>query len=482
MSVMRPSDLERFHWKPQPAAQQLLDSIVNRFCEANAFAAELRDRMLAETGTRFFDWVDHIKLPADDDVVARLGEVGYEAVERDGVSRAMHHPGALFPDVIVHDEATLAVGIKVDSVIDFASANELPEGNELLGDAYSRLRCLLAHREEAGGSGDPATELWAVERRGYDGYTPGTVSGDHLATLLQHRERIVRRDRDFGEATGDYTVGGEADAKAFEHLDAILDAAIRDLGVATTCELFFEGERIYWENRNRAGQVQHLRQNRLGLGWANHDHHTYRVSRANYPRVIGVFEKLGFHCRERFYAGVEAGWGAQVLEEPVTGVVIFADVDMDAEELTGDFAHEGFEPRPAERGLGTIGMWVGLHGEAIMQAGMHHLECMFDHKSLVSQLKSEAGIETMDPFTTFPYLRQAFTEGEMFRVDPGRIDAMLAAGYITESQASGFRKDGALGSHLENLERNDGFKGFNQQGVSDIISRTDPRKHQMAGT
>ncbi len=39
-----------------------------------------------------------------------------------------------------------------------------------------------------------------------------------------------------------------------------------------------------------------------------------------------------------------------------------------------------------------------------------------------------------------------------------------------------FRMDGAIGSHLENLERNDGFKGFNQQAVSDIIARTDPRK------
>jgi hypothetical protein len=39
---------------------------------------------------------------------------------------------------------------------------------------------------------------------------------------------------------------------------------------------------------------------------------------------------------------------------------------------------------------------------------------------------------------------------------------------------------GALGSHLENLERNDGFKGFNQKGVSDIIARTDPRRQAAA--
>ena len=34
---------------------------------------------------------------------------------------------------------------------------------------------------------------------------------------------------------------------------------------------------------------------------------------------------------------------------------------------------------------------------------------------------------------------------------------------------------GAVGSHLENLERHDGYKGFNQHGVSDIIKRTDAR-------
>ena len=41
-----------------------------------------------------------------------------------------------------------------------------------------------------------------------------------------------------------------------------------------------------------------------------------------------------------------------------------------------------------------------------------------------------------------------------------RADAALAAGVITQAQADQFRRDGALGSHLEILERNDGFKGF----------------------
>jgi hypothetical protein len=47
---------------------------------------------------------------------------------------------------------------------------------------------------------------------------------------------------------------------------------------------------------------------------------------------------------------------------------------------------------------------------------------------------------------------------------------------ITAEQAERFAREGALGSHLEILERNDGYKGFNQTGISEIITRTDPRR------
>jgi hypothetical protein len=61
-------------------------------------------------------------------------------------------------------------------------------------------------------------------------------------------------------------------------------------------------------------------------------------------------------------------------------------------------------------------------------------------------------------------------------VAPGRIERLLNEKLITPEQAKQFREQGAIGSHLENLERNDGFKGFNQTGVSQIIAETDPRK------
>ena len=54
---------------------------------------------------------------------------------------------------------------------------------------------------------------------------------------------------------------------------------------------------------------------------------------------------------------------------------------------------------------------------------------------------------------------------------------VLSDGRITSDQAERFRREGAVGSHMEILERNDGYKGFNQKGVSEIIAATDPRRH-----
>jgi hypothetical protein len=279
--------------------------------------------------------------------------------------------------------------------------------------------------------------------------------------MVRHFESLRRRERDWPE-----------DEQGFDRVNRLVDAAIADLGVDTACDIFFAAEREYWARRNRAARIQKARQDGLGLGWANHDHHTFRSSRQDFRRLVALLERLGMRPRERFYAGAEAGWGAQVLEQPICGITVFADVDLSPDEVVGDFAHE---PLADRHELGTVGLWCGLHGESILQAGMHHLECQFEHEALCDQLQA-AGVNIMAPFTTLPYLRQAFTEGERWKVPDKRINRLLEAGQITAMQANQFRMTGAIGSHLENLERNDGYKGFNQQGVSDIIARTDPRR------
>jgi hypothetical protein len=82
----------------------------------------------------------------------------------------------------------------------------------------------------------------------------------------------------------------------------------------------------------------------------------------------------------------------------------------------------------------------------------------------------------MDSFSDFPFLKQAFTEGECWPVRRGRLERLRSRGLITDEQFEQFANEGAIGSHLENLERKGGFKGFNQKSVSVIIEATDPRR------
>jgi hypothetical protein len=182
---------------------------------------------------------------------------------------------------------------------------------------------------------------------------------------------------------------------------------------------------------------------------------------------------LGFHRRERYYAGAQAGWGAQIVEHPIEGITIFNDVDLYPDETEIDFSRNPLPPE--ENKLRRIGLWVGLHGESFLEAGMHHLECRFDHELLREQL-AKAKIQTMDSFSDFPFLKQAFTEGECWPVRRGRLERLRSRGLITDEQFEQFAKEGAIGSHLENLERKGGFKGFNQKSVSVIIEATDPRR------
>ncbi|MBL8758638.1 MAG: hypothetical protein JNK35_09440 [Phycisphaerae bacterium] len=455
------AEVARFHWEPQPEGQKIVGELVHDFLNACPMAAELCEKMKSHTGTRFVDWVDHIQTPKNEAIAGRLKAAGFTHEPMPGAEGHWVHRGAMFPAIILVSGSTTRVAVKVESVPDFLAAWKVPVDQRIEGLPHSQIRRACAF------TGKNA-ELWVIERHGYRGFDVPKADPAACLRSVEHLERFRRRKRDF-----------ERDEDGFNHAADLIDAAVADLGVDWTCDLFFASEREYWQRKNRAGQVQKARQDKLGLGWANHDHHTYRSSRQNFKHLMRCLFKLGFTCRERFYAGAEAGWGAQVVEQPVAGITIFADVDMSAEELRGNFAREGL---PERKSLGTVGLWCGLHGEAFLQAGMHHLECQFDWHLLKAQLQAEAHVKTMDPFTTFPYLRQAFTEGEKWSVDPRRIFMLLEKGQITARQAEQFHRHGALGSHLENLERNDGYKGFNQQGVSDIISKTDPRLHAFDKT
>ena len=451
----RPSPLDEFQWAVQPAAEQIVQGALEDAAAHSPFVAVLRRRMRDETGTRLFDWVDHLVVPDAGGLREQLRNAGFIGRFAAGAGEYFVNEEGIFPAVVPTHSGPARVFVKVESVADFLSINPLAHEATVEGAPLAPVRrCRISSENDV--------EVWVIERHGYRGFDVPSMTPDKAVAVLRHQEAFRRRRRQF-----------PTEAEGFRHANALADAAIAELGVDRACDLFFAAEREYWQRRNRAARVQKGRQDRLGLGWANHDHHTYRSSREHFAALIAFLEKLGFRCRERFYAGKDAGWGAQVIEQPVAGITIFADVDMSPEELVEDFSHKGLGPRKA---LGTVGLWCALHGEAFLEAGMHHLECQFDFEALKAQLEAEEGVKVMKPFTNFPHLRQAFTEGETWPVRPERIERLLSAGRITAEQARQFREKGALGSHLENLERNQGFKGFNQTGISEIIARTDPRK------
>jgi len=448
-----------FNWPLAYEAEALLSTHINAFLARNAFAAALAQRMHAETGTEFFEWVDHFVVAQGHEAALRAAGFVTEASDAPVFHTVLAHPHAMLPRVIVSlkadpSPAPLSLAIRPEFLADFLGRHNLP--GEPLGAPGARYRVVTINE-------DHGAPFQAVERLGYRGFLVQEPRAGFAEALLKVRELWRTRRRSFPD-----------DAEAVAHAFDVQRRCVELVGVDAACELFFAEEREFWMFRNRAGRVQKRRQDQLGLGWANHDHHTFRCSRRFFPDLIKFMENLGLVKRERFYAGAEAGWGAQVMETPTAGIVVFADVDLQPDEVDRDYAAERL---PEVGFVRTVGLWCGLHGDSFLQAGMHHLEARFNHPLLREQLAAE-GIATMKPFSDFPFLKQAFTEGERWRVDPARVEILRKKGLITPAQAEGFLRDGAIGSHLENLERKGGFKGFNQKAVSAIIAATDPRRIQ----
>ena len=444
-----------FDWQPQPAAAALVARLLDRCIQDNPQIATLQRRMHEETGTRLIDWIDFLGVAGEPSLEIELLSVGFLKDPSSRRMRGFHHPSGIFPEIhFASHGAISSLFVKVASVDDFQKAMSPSLGNiKIFGEPGSQ-------RREAWVQGKHTMQLHAIERHGWPFGAKSKNSAQEIAAAAKFRRAFAERRR-----------SGQSDGELFAHAADMFEAATTAIGRDWACDLFFAAECDYWMSRNAAARIQYGRQQALGLGWGNHDHHTYRSSRECFALLITFLEHAGFECRERFYAGREAGWGAQVLEQPHAGFVVFADVDLTSDEVAGDFAHEPLAPQDE---FGTVGLWCKLHGEAFLSAGMHHLECQFDFDAVRQQLAA-VGVETMTPFTDWAHLKQAFTKGETWTVQFERIDAALAAGIITAEQAERFRCDGAIGSHLEILERNDGFKGFNQTGISEIITRTDPR-------
>lgn len=452
------AETDVFDWKRCPDAERFIKGHVNTFLKTNQWAANFATSLVEKTSTLFFDWIDHIVIPNSGNIRATLENLGFSknplAETPPGIS-AYSHPGVIFPDILISEgaeESVLEVALKPEALAAFAAVHSMTHAVE--GEPLTRYRRLVVSEENN-------TRLLAVERRGYRGYVPEKPNARYYTKYADAEGLWRSRCRWYADEKDGFR-------EAKETIDDMISRVGRDLAAY----LIFKAEREYWVFRNRAARIQKGRQDTLGLGWGNHDHHAFRCSRRHMSDLIDTLERLGFVCRERFYAGKEAGWGAQVLRHMVLRITVFVDLDLTPEETGIDFAHR---PLPPVNKLGAVGLWVGLHGESFFQAGLHHMAGRFDFERLRKDLAKE-GIESMKPFSNFDFLKQSFTEGEVWRVKQERAKRLLEDGYITEGESRRFTEKGVRGSHLENLQRREGFKGFNQKSISAVIRATDPRR------
>ena len=434
------------NWAPQPDAEATLRGWLSERLARNPAAAAFAAALHEGTAIRLRDLVDHVVF-TDTATRTAIEAAGWIEAEP-GVWR---NPAGLFPPFVAGDAET--VWLRVESAEQFVAAHALAAAIE--GEPLAPLRRVLAF------PGD--TALGVLERNGSPAFAPlpDDPAERRTARIVLQAFRARRRQFDNVEA-------------GLAHTEALVDTAIADLGSPhRACALWLLAEREYWQSRCHAARVQKARQDALGVGWANIDHHTYDSSRTHYQHTIAILEKLGYELREMLYAGDMAGWGSQVLEQPVIGSTIFADVDLAPHEVDLDFAHEPLPPLERHRRAGIL---CALHGESILEQGLNHVACFYDQRAMRDQMAA-LGIRMMPPFSDMPHLYQELTLGDWAAVDPARVDALEAAGHLPPEEAERIRTGGAIITHLENIERNDGYKGFNKPGIDGVLPKRDPRRY-----
>src|SRR3989344_3290203 len=350
-----------FDWNLYPEAERFLQKQVNNFLNSNRFARKLAKRMEKETSTRFFDWIDYISLPSKKINRKKFLRLGFRNVNNFDGYHVFKNPGSIFFNVLLSHDDYVEVCLKPENIEYFVK--KIKVRVKIEGKKFNSLRKAYINKQGK-------YILSAIERRGNNSFS---VREDNDTSEYKKALRMFfKRKRKFN-----------SDKEGMVYTHKLIKKVLKRLSKERTADAFFRNERIYWEKRNKSGQIQNKRQNELGLGWGNHDHHTYRSSRENFTRLVRIFEDIGYKCRERFYAGERAGWRAQILEHPICDIVLFADVDISKDERHKDFSHKGLKRIDK---FGTVGLWIGLHGESILQAGMHHLEARFMFERLMKDL------------------------------------------------------------------------------------------------
>src|SRR5579859_4242001 len=188
--IKNATDPKRFDWPLAYEAEKFLRQRVETFLQANTFAHRLSHRMRDETGTDFFEWIDHLALsPEDEKPLRQAGFILDAAAETPNGELVLHHPRATLPRVMLRAgsmQNPSSIALRPESVADFAARHDL--SGEIEGAPLSRYRQLIVSEENG-------TRLEAVERHGYRGFVSTELRPGQLEAILKAKELWHTRKR-----------------------------------------------------------------------------------------------------------------------------------------------------------------------------------------------------------------------------------------------------------------------------------------------
>ena len=191
------------------------------------------------------------------------------------------------------------------------------------------------------------------------------------------------------------------DEEGMASTEAMLEKVIELAGSTDlACHLIFECERdvLAIAQPRRPASRRAARPARPGLGQSRPPHISLfaPLLPANHD---DMFKRLGFELRERSTPAPMPA-GARRSSSIPSPESSYSPISISRPRKPPRISPIRLS-RPAAPG--TVGLWVALHGESILEAGMHHLKAQYDFDALKDGLKAEAAIETMTPFSDFPF-------------------------------------------------------------------------------
>ena len=210
-----------FDWPLAFEAERLLRQRLETFLQHNRAAGVLARRMREETGTDFFEWMDHLTLAAEDEKPLRDAGFVADAVEAPAGEIVLKHPRATLPRVLVGKGAgrnPAVITLRPEFAADFAAAHSLAGPVE--GDPFGRLRRVVVSEEDG-------TRLEAVERNGYAGFVAAPLPAAQLKKIIRAKDLWRTRPRQ-----------AASERAGFAAANAALDEMLGAVGPDLACQFF----------------------------------------------------------------------------------------------------------------------------------------------------------------------------------------------------------------------------------------------------